>query len=291
MRTGFIAVPAAILTFFSLMARLDDWHEIHCAIIFDFVVIGPLWAIVAYRSYTRRPKLAVLATVAAYLIPASMLSLTHVAILEARLAALRLGCDYNLRQIGLALRQYETRYGCLPPAYIPDARGKPMHSWRVLLLPFFDQDVICRQYSFNEPWDGPRNRKLLDGLGKGYHCPSEPGDYHNTSYVAVVGPETAWPGARAMPSRDLGGDPHKTILLVEVAASGHPWMEPWDLSFDHMDFHVNGEIGNSISSFHGRSASVLMADGSVQYLDRSWTPEVIRAALTVGKTPANVTAK
>ena len=85
MRTGFCAVPAAILTFFSLINRPDDWHEIHCAIIFDFVIIGPLWAIVAYRSCTRRPKLAVLATVAAWLIPASLLSLTHVAILEARL--------------------------------------------------------------------------------------------------------------------------------------------------------------------------------------------------------------
>ena len=52
MRTGFSAVPAAILTFFSLTTSAgNDRHEIHCAIIFDFVIIGPLWAIVAYRSY------------------------------------------------------------------------------------------------------------------------------------------------------------------------------------------------------------------------------------------------
>ena len=161
----------------------------------------------------------------------------------------------------------------------------------MLLLPFLDQESVYREYAFDEPWDSPRNRKLLDRLGKTYWCPSERGDYHNTSYVAVVGPETAWPGARATPTRDVGGDPHTTILLVEVAASGHPWMEPWDLSLDRMDLHVNGETGNSISSGHGRSASAPMADGSVQYVDRSWTPEILRAALTVGKTPANLTAK
>jgi hypothetical protein len=36
----------------------------------------------------------------------------------------------------LAVLTYEAQYHCFPPAYIPDKDGKPMHSWRVLMLPY-----------------------------------------------------------------------------------------------------------------------------------------------------------
>src|SRR4051812_11083639 len=64
-------------------------------------------------------------------------------------------CDGQMRQIALAMRSYQADYGCLPPAYIADAQGKPMHSWRVLLLPYLDQAGLYDAYNFGEPWDGP----------------------------------------------------------------------------------------------------------------------------------------
>jgi ABC-type antimicrobial peptide transport system permease subunit len=36
-----------------------------------------------------------------------------------------------------------------------------MHSWRVLILPFLEADLVYRQYNFDEPWDGPNNRLLM----------------------------------------------------------------------------------------------------------------------------------
>ena len=36
-------------------------------------------------------------------------------------------CANNLKQIGLALRNYHGAHGCFPPAYIADESGKPMH--------------------------------------------------------------------------------------------------------------------------------------------------------------------
>ena len=39
-----------------------------------------------------------------------------------------------------------------------------MHSWRVLILPYFCMGDIYNQYNFNEPWNGPKNR-LLEPIG------------------------------------------------------------------------------------------------------------------------------
>ena len=75
-------------------------------------------------------------------------------------AAQRAECSNNLRQIAIALTNYSSVHGCLPPAYIPDKNGKPKHSWRVLILPFVEQKALYKRYNFDEPWNGPNNRKL-----------------------------------------------------------------------------------------------------------------------------------
>src|SRR5262245_30030320 len=56
----------------------------------------------------------------------------------ARESARRMSCSNNLHNIAIALRNYESVYHCLPPAYTVDAEGKPLHSWRTLLLPFLE---------------------------------------------------------------------------------------------------------------------------------------------------------
>jgi hypothetical protein len=66
-------------------------------------------------------------------------------------------CRRQLRHIAIALQNYHDVHGQLPPAYLPDSRGRPMHSWRVLLLPFLEMQALYDQYDFNEPWDGPNN--------------------------------------------------------------------------------------------------------------------------------------
>jgi len=47
-------------------------------------------------------------------------------------------CGNNLKQIALALYSYTKRMVATPPAYIADSSGKPMHSWRVLILPYME---------------------------------------------------------------------------------------------------------------------------------------------------------
>lgn len=95
-----------------------------------------------------------------FLVPCCMLMCLLTPRSGAREAARRAQCSNNLKQIAFSLHSYHDRYGCFPPAYIADEEGKPMHSWRVLILPFIEEQALYDRYAFTEPWDGPSNRRL-----------------------------------------------------------------------------------------------------------------------------------
>lgn len=72
----------------------------------------------------------------------------------------RAGCLNNIKCITMALHEYAEDHGHFPPTFITDDTGKPMHSWRVLILPYLEESTLFAQYNFDEPWDGPNNSKL-----------------------------------------------------------------------------------------------------------------------------------
>ena len=118
-----------------------------------------------------------------------------------------------------------------PPGICSENRGRAAHSWRVLLLPYFERLDLYNTYRFNEPWDGPHNRLLLTEMPPEYRSPASASrDECVTDYVAVVGPGTAW---------SVGGDVwrgpalrYNEILMIEFPGSGIIWSEPRDLSVD-----------------------------------------------------------
>ncbi|MGE3313544.1 MAG: DUF1559 domain-containing protein [Planctomycetaceae bacterium] len=148
----------------------------------------------------------------------------------------RLQCLNRIRNTGLALEEYHATYNSFPPAFIADANGKPMHSWRVLILPYLDQAALYKRYRFDEPWDGPNNSQLRDDLSffKEFECPETAGQMPgHTSFLVVVGPETVFPGSTSTRYEDIT-DGATTLLLVEVENSGIHWMEPRDLHFEQV---------------------------------------------------------
>lgn len=189
-------------------------------------------------------------------------------------------CANNLKCIGIALQNYHDVHGCFPPAYIADETGKPMHSWRVLILPYMEQKFLYDQYRFDEPWDGPNNSKLAPTIMRWYACPSDSTKSPTeTSYVAVVGPGTVWPGEEQMAMQDFADGTGNVLLLVEVHNSGIHWMEPRDLHVTQMPMMINPSQGLGISSGHPNGASVLFADGSVRYFPSDTPPAVLRSLI------------
>jgi hypothetical protein len=191
-------------------------------------------------------------------------------------------CSNHLKQLALALQNYHDYYHCFPPAYIADQNGKPIHSWRVLILPFLEKKELYSRYRFDEPWDGPNNRKLHREIVGVYCCPSRPRRQSGieTSYVAVVGPETMWPGSKSTSANDISDGTTNTIMVVETTNSGIHWMEPRDLDFATMPTLINSNWGPSISSTHPRVALVAFADGRSQALPNDTPQDVIKAMLT-----------
>ena len=54
-----------------------------------------------------------------------------------------------------------------------DENGKPMHSWRVLILPRLDRNDLYQRYRFDEPWNGPNNSQLMNEAMLILYCPSD----------------------------------------------------------------------------------------------------------------------
>jgi prepilin-type processing-associated H-X9-DG protein len=185
-----------------------------------------------------------------------------------------------MRQLIIALHLYHEEYDSFPPAFVADDKGRPMHSWRVLLLPYFEEDALYSAYNFDEPWDGPNNRKLGRQIPDRFQCPTDQGEEH-TNYLAVVGSDTMWRGGEPITFDSISDEGSQTIALVEVANSGIHWMEPRDLEVTQMVPGINPPAGQGISSHHRGGANIAFADGMVRFARNDVPLDRLEAMLTV----------
>jgi hypothetical protein len=165
-----------------------------------------------------------------------------------------------------------------PPPFVRGPDGRPWHSWRVLVLPYIEQNELFKQYRFDEPWDGPNNRRLAARMPRifEFHSAKAPGNT-TTNYLAVVGDETVWHPSKRAQSGGVSDGLSTTILIVENRGAGVHWMEPRDLTFADFDPTVNSPAG--VSSPYNDPA-VAMLDGSLRHLRTGLRPDVLRALLT-----------
>jgi hypothetical protein len=173
-------------------------------------------------------------------------------------------CVNNLKQIALALHNYHDDHGCFPPAYVADANGRPMHSWRVLILPYLEQKVLYDQYDFTEPWNGPNNSKLLATPPDTYGCPSDDrtcgvtGAWP-TSYLAVVGAETA-------------------LEATLTATGGEPASTLWDELWFGQSAEARGQLRATVLRRFVSAVALFVSVGCLAWLTRPPRPVEHRAS-------------
>lgn len=240
------------------------------------VVAGSAVAIVAILAVVGVAVLCVVGLLVALLLPA---------VQAARESARSNACRNNLRQIGLALHGYHDAFGMLPPAYTTDTVGQPLHSWRVLILPFMERQDLYARVDLSKPWDAPENAFLAREMPSQFSCPSDPnGQSSETHYAVIVGDEAVFRANAGLSLSELtAGDGSGNTILVVESTDAFTWYEPRDLNLDEMSFDINDPSGGGIGSFHSAGANAVFGDISVRFLgEDSLPPEAVRGLLTPG---------
>lgn len=188
----------------------------------------------------------------------------------------------HFSQVQLALSTYHDVHGHFPPAYIADANGKPMHSWRVLILPYLEHQDLYDQYDFNEPWDGPNNSLLIDKMPLVFSSIGEEQSTRFTNIVVINGKDTAFPGEQTTSLEELSDGAENTILIAETTESKIVWTSPIDIDGDKKDLLEHDTKSIGISSVSWRNPYVAFADRITAYsVDRNIPADKLKALTTI----------
>jgi hypothetical protein len=202
-----------------------------------------------------------------------------------RQEAIHVQCINNEKQIGLAIHNYISSHkNAFPPAYTTDKAGKPLLSWRVLILPYLEQDALYKEFHLDEPWDSAHNRALIAKMPPAYRCPLENADAireGKTRYIAPRDPGTIFRGAEPVKLNEITDGTSNTIMFVDAGDErAVTWTKP-----DDWEVPPDPKLAPKVilSAHRGRrnpGTNCAFADGAVRFLHETIKPATLRSLFT-----------
>lgn len=166
-----------------------------------------------------------------------------------------------LRMLGIGIHTIcDSNRGTFPRAAIVDKNGKPLLSWRVMILPYIDEQELYKQFRLDEPWDSPHNYKLLSKMPKIYEPITQKSrKSYKTNYQAVVGKGTIFDPLQETKLQSIADGTANTIMLVEAKKAVH-WTKPEDVEY------VPGQTMSKLGGLFKGGFHALLCDGSVHFI-------------------------
>jgi len=188
----------------------------------------------------------------------------------AREAAQRTHSINNLKQIALAMHNYHDVHKTLPPAYRAENSGRPLLSWRVLILPYINQRALYEEFHLDEPWDSEHNKKLIERMPAVYRSPGSKAAPGMTNDLTVRGADTVFPGKDGVRFRQITDGMSNTILVVEASdEKAVVWTKPDDFEYKEAE-PLAGLVDRWSAGF-----LAAFCDGSVRSIAQSVDKETL----------------
>lgn len=160
--------------------------------------------------------IAIIAVLVGLLVPA---------VQKVREAANRMSCSNNMKQIGLAMHNFEGAYGKLPTPGQVDSTGTnatlyTIHSWATQILPYIEQEATYRMFDLTSPVPANYNKTFLHITSKGldYDDPMFPSGWvaAQTQVKTFVCPSTALAPAARSNGEGLGCIDYMAVAVTDI---------------------------------------------------------------------------
>jgi hypothetical protein len=261
------------------------------------IVLGvlSLVEIAGSRGRLRGRGLAIVGIILGVIGPLASIAAYVAAVHRIRSAAQRIQSANNMRILMLAMHNFHDTRGHFPPAVVYGPDGKPLYSWRVLLLPYIGQDNLYHRFHLDEPWDSLNNKPLLAMMPKEFQDPADTTPQLGlTPYQVFDGPGAPFDSsARPLKPFHHDGVPplrlqmsafqiripdftdglSRTFLIVE-ATDPVPWTSPQNLPFGP------GVPLPKLGRPSRGGYNAAYADGSVHFASSSISEQTLRALIT-----------
>jgi hypothetical protein len=230
------------------------------------------------------------------------------------MTAKRIQCANNLKQFGIALRNYHDVYGSFPSGTIANESLGPNErlSWIIAIFPFLERDYDYQRLDMGKAWNAPKNYPITE-IGYGpYRCHESPDPYPYvsslSSYVGMagIGPDAALlplnnPKAglfgydRKTKCSDVQDGESTTIMVVETNFENGPWAAGGFGTVRGIDpngtkyFGTTGQFGSlhrtqessPLKPFPPQASNCVFVDGSVRLLNDTIDPTTFEALATI----------
>ncbi len=205
-----------------------------------------------------------------------MAALLLPAVQAARAAAQRNMSQNNLKQMALCILNYEDQHQVLPPRAFFDKEGKPLLGWRVMMLPYLEENDLFQQFHFDEPWDSEHNKTLIEKMPEAFKDPRFDLPPGMTIYQAVVGKGCVFEGDKGINLAQITDGTSRTAGVVAVSPNkAVPWTKPEDWEFD-----PKNPLRDLDNPSAGGIIQLMFMDGHIESVSPDVDPKILKAIFT-----------